>query len=308
MNTEKKGYTYILLGGCIWGSAGLFITIMNYFGAGSSLITFLRVFFAFIIMTAYTVFRYGPGSLKISRKALIVSLLLGVVCHGMYNAAYSVAVLKIGVAAGSVMLRLAPVFTAIVSMLIFSEKITAKKSMLLALNIFGCIIAITGGDFASFGILSAMGIICGLTAAFTHSLTPVISKLGTADINPAVMSVYSYLGASVFTLLFIHPFQGDAALNAGILISGFLYALLPTALSFLLYYMGSDLVTETSKIPALSSVETVVAAIIGGVFLHEHFGAVNITGLLIVMLSIVLLSSDRPAVLPVRTGIQKTTH
>lgn len=308
MNSERKGYIYILLGGCIWGSAGLFITVMNSFGANTSLITFLRVFFAFIIMTVYVLLRYGPSAFKINRKALLVCALLGIICHGLYNFVYSIAVLNIGVAAGSVMLRMAPVFTAVMSVAVFSEKITMKKGSLLALNIFGCFIAITGGDFKSFGGICLIGIICGIAAAFTHALTPIISKIGTSDTNPAVMSVYSYLAASLFVFVFMHPFSGDVTVNSGILISGFLYGMLPTSISFLLYYMGTEKIAETSKVPVLSSVETVVAAVIGVFFLNEAFGIVNITGLLIVMLSIILMSFEKSIHFSYRRSLQKYPH
>lgn len=294
MNKETKGYTYILLGGCIWGSAGLFVTIMSSFGAGTSQIAFLRVFFAFIIMAVYIAFRYGLSSFKISLKSLGICILLGLICHGIYNAVYSVAVLETGVAASSIMLRMAPVFTAMVSAPLFSEKIGPRKIALLALNIFGCILAITGGDFQSFGRLCLLGIVCGIAAAFTHSLTPVISRIGaSSNTNPAVMSVYSYLAASVFLLVFTHPFAEGFIMNTGITVTALLYALFPTSISFLVYYKGSAIIKETSKIPALSSVESIVAAIIGACFLHETFSIVHLTGLIIVLVSIVLLSCEK---------------
>ena len=84
--------------------------------------------------------------------------------------------------------------------------------------------------------------------------------------------------------------------------------MLPTSISFLLYYMGTEKIAETSKVPVLSSVETVVAAVIGVFFLNEAFGIVNITGLLIVMLSIILMSFEKSIHFSYRRSLQKYPH
>lgn len=71
---------------------------------------------------------------------------------------------------------------------------------------------------------------------------------------------------------------------------GFLYGLIPTAVAYLLYYMGVQKIKETSKVPVISSVETLVSVSCGVLLLGETLGIVNILGIGLVLSSIALMN------------------
>lgn len=290
-NSERLGYIEVLTGGTLWGFIGVFVLEMSKLGASSGMTSFLRMSFAFAILALITIAKYGITAFKVSRKTLFVCILLGLICHGIYNVFYNIAVVKTGITTSAVLLNVAPVFTAAASRILFKERITPQKAAALAINIIGCVLAVTGGNISLSG-LSVAGILFGIGAGFCYSMTAIIGRLAGDMTNAYVMSTYSYLAAAVFIAIFMHPWSGTA-MNAGILIWGFLYALIPTAIAYIFYYNGVQKIKESSKVPVFASTETVAAAIIGIVLYHEQIGIINIIGIILVLLSVVLMNIRR---------------
>lgn len=290
-NSGQLGYIEVLIGGTLWGFIGVFVLEMSRLGASSEMTSFLRMSFAFAILALITIAKYGINAFKVSRKTLFVCILLGLICHGIYNVFYNIAVVRTGITTSAVLLNVAPVFTAAASRILFRERITPQKALALAINIIGCVLAVTGGSISLSG-LSVAGILFGIGAGFCYSMTAIIGRLAGDMTNAYVMSTYSYLAAAVFIAIFMHPWSGTA-MNAGILIRGFLYALIPTAIAYIFYYNGVKKIKESSKVPVFASTETVAAAIIGIVLYHEQIGIINIIGIILVLLSVVLMNVRR---------------
>ena len=152
----NAGYLLVLSAGTLWGTIGLFVKQMGLNGSTPVITSFLRVFFAALIMLLLLcLVRGGRCSLHIGKKALMFCVVLGVVCHGVYNILYSLAVTLTGVSISAVLLNIAPVFTLLFSALLFSEHITGRRILAIIANIFGCILAVTNGklDAASFSVI-----------------------------------------------------------------------------------------------------------------------------------------------------------
>ena len=82
VDMEKKkilqGYLYVALAGSLWGIGGFFVTKMSENGASSFMTAFTGHFLAFIPLVVYLSAKQGLDGLKISKKGLIYSVLLGV--------------------------------------------------------------------------------------------------------------------------------------------------------------------------------------------------------------------------------------
>jgi drug/metabolite transporter (DMT)-like permease len=289
-NNEFKGYLLVFISGILWGTIGPFIRIMEYNNSSSSLTSFLRMAFAFIILAVITISKYGFGSLRIDKKSLLLCAILGLICHGINNLFYSIAVTLTGVTISAVLLNIAPVFTAMMSGLLFKEKITKGKSIVLVINILGCILAATGGKIDA-STLSITGILCGLASGFCYSMTAIIGRFLGEKSNAFVISTYSYMFAAIFLIIFTNPYETPAILNIYVLTTGFFYALIPTAIAYIFYYKGVQLITEISKVPIIASVETVIAGIIGLTAFNEKMNTMSLLGILLVMTSIGLMNS-----------------
>ena len=74
-----------------------------------------------------------------------------------------------------------------------------------------------------------------------------------------------------------------------------MFALIPTSLAYVLYYQGLQLIVESSKVPVIASVETVVATLIGIVIYRERLGIFSIIGVLLVLVSILLMNPSKKA-------------
>lgn len=290
-NPERIGYILIFAAGVLWGTIGLFVKRMEASGADALMISFLRVFFAFVIMFLFVMAKGGRKALLVRKRTLIFCILLGVVCHGVYNIFYSYAVTISGVAISAVLLNVAPVFTFLVSARCFCEKASAKKIIALVVNIAGCTLTATGGKL-DFDTAAIMGILCGIGAGFCYAMTAIFGRFANEDADPLAVSTYSYLFAALLLLIPARPWNlAHASQPGSVVIFGILFALIPTAIGYVLYYYGVQRVTESSKVPVIASVETVVAAVLGVAIYMERLNAVSILGIVIVLLSIYILAT-----------------
>ena len=288
-NQEQKGYIQVFIAGALWGCIGPLIQLMEQYGSNAFFTSFLRMAFSFLILAAITAAKYGVSSFRIRPKALLSCALLGLICHGIYNVFYSVAVVKAGVSVSAVLLNTAPIFTLIFSCLLFQEKITGIKIVALIVNILGCTLAAGVGSFDAV-TFSVVGIVCGVGAGLCYALTAIIGRLAGETGNIFVVSTYSYLFAAVFLMLFSRPFGEAAQMSKEVYILGFFLALIPTAIAYLFYYQGLQKITESSRVPVIASVETVVAVIIGVAAFKEKLTAISLAGILMVIFSILLMN------------------
>lgn len=292
-NLEYSGYALVFIAGALWGTIGLFVKQMQANGASALQISFLRVAFAFVLMFVITLLKNGRKSFVVSKKALFYSMLLGVVCHGIYNIFYCYAVMLAGVTISAVLLNVAPVFTFLVSAICFSEKADLRKMIALVINIVGCILAATGGKI-DVATVALTGLLCGVGAGICYGMTAIFGRYAAENTDPFVMSTYSYLFAALLLLIPSTPWKDISVLtNNKVLWYGFLLALIPTAIAYVIYYYGLQQITESSKAPVIASVETVVAAVLGIMVYRETIGQFHILGIIAVLFSIYLMNQKQ---------------
>lgn len=289
-NNQTGKYTLIMVSGCLWGTIGLFIKLLDNAGSSPSYTTFLRMGFAFLILTIAALIKEGAGSFRVSRRTLITCMLMGVVSMSINNLCYTNAVSLLGMSLGAALLYMAPVFTAIESRVIFSENIGKYKIAAIALNVIGCTLAATGGDFSGIHV-SAAGILFGIGAAFAYSTQNIFGRMATDDAPPFTVAAYNFMFAALFTLLAARPFSGVGdPLDPRILLYGFLFALIPTAAAYLLYFVGISGLTESNKVPVLCSLELVVAAVLGASVFSEHISIGMAAGIAMIFVSIIVIN------------------
>lgn len=289
-NDQAGKYTLIMIAGCLWGTIGLFIKLLDSAGSSPSYTTFLRMSFAFLILAIAALIKEGAGSFRVSRRTLITCMLMGVVSMSINNLCYTNAVSLLGMSLGAALLYMAPVFTAIESRVIFSENIGRHKMAAIALNVIGCTLAATGGDFSGIHV-SAAGLLFGVGAAFAYSTQNIFGRMATDDAPPFTVAAYNFMFAALFTLLAARPFYGVGdPLDPRILLYGFLFALIPTAAAYLLYFVGISGLTESSKVPVLCSLELVIAAVLGAAVFSEHISVGMAAGIAMIFVSIIVIN------------------
>ena len=286
LGKETLAILQILSAGILWGLVGPLVKMMELHGSTAASTSFIRMLFAFLIMTAFTAMKFGPKALIVDKRTLVACAVLGVVSNGIYN---MLAIANAGIAVSAVLLNTAPIFTTVFSMLVFHEGISLLKVIALCINVVGCSLAATGGQL-NLETLSVLGVSCGIASGFTYGMAAIITRIAGSATNTYVMSAYSYLFATISVLILFQPWTCPESYNAATIGYGFLLALIPTSLAYLLYYKGILKMKETSKVPIIASVEMIATAIISVVFFGEHLSPAAIFGIMLVVASIALMS------------------
>ena len=278
------------MSGVLWGTIGLFVKLLDARGSSSEYTTFMRMFFAFVMLFVITLVKEGIGAFRIGGKMMLSCVLLGFVSMSLNNLCYTNAVSRLGMSLAAALLYLAPVFTSIESKILFRETIGRRKMCALAINIAGCVLAATGGNFSEIRV-SAAGLLFGLGAALAYSTQNIFGRLATDEGSPFVVATYNFFFAALFTLVVARPWRTVGnMLDPQLLLYGALFALIPTTIAYLLYFKGIQGLTETSRVPVLCSVELVVAAILGVVLFHEPFPAMSAAGTVMILISIAIMN------------------
>ncbi len=290
---EKVPYISIAFAGALWGTNGLFIKNLSYLGIDNGfVISFLRFAFAIFFMGACIWALEGWRAFRINKCTFFCCMLLGLFCHAAYNVFYAYGCETAGLTLTAVLVNMAPIFTMFFSYVVYKESMTLKKCIAILLNITGCVCCATNGQL-DFSSVSFIGILFGIIAAIVYSTSAIVGRYSKENVSPFVVSFYCFVFASLCLLPFTKFWEGTLDLSNKVLIWAVIYSVVPTGLSYLFYYGGLKRMKESSKIPVLTSVETIVATFIAMTVFHEVIGIVSLIGILLVLSSILLINSKK---------------
>lgn len=281
----------ILTAGVLWGSIGFFTTLLSNMGMSTAGAAFFRML-ASSVMLALLLLLKGRGTslFRISKRGLMSCVLVGIVSQAAFNMCYMYTIEHAGMATAAVFLYTSPVFVAIMSRIFFRESLTGNKIIAIIINIAGCILAVTGGDFSEVK-LSGFGIVMGILAGFTYALLPVLSRTGADKEDPFTAAFYGQLFGMIVLFFLIRPYNGVGTEFVPRMIPVIIgLGIFPSAMAYSVYYSGLSRIEETSKVPVFASVETVVAALIGLVAFGQGLGIGKIAGIALVMISIAVMN------------------
>lgn len=288
---QNRGYLMVLAAGALWGTIGFFATLLSNFGMGAESVAFFRVLSASLVLAAILLVK-GKGTrlFRISRRGLLSCALVGFVSQAFYNICYMNAVEQCGMATAAVFLYTSPIYVALLSRLLFREPLTGNKLAAIAINILGCILTVTGGDFTGVK-LSLFGLAMGVLAGFTYALLPILSRTGADQEDPYTAAFYGQAFGALLLLVLVRPWQGvGVTFSWPIVLTLVGFGIVPSAMGYIVYYGGISRVTETSRIPVLASVETVVAALVGLAAFGQSVSLIKCAGIALVLCSIALMN------------------
>ena len=289
-----QGYLLVFISGVFWGFGGYLVTQMSNMGVSSLMTAFSGHFLALLPLLIYLLAKKGINGLKISRKGLLYSILLGALTKGIFKLANDTAVTLVGVATASILMYLAPVFAAIMSMLFFKEKLRGYQHFAVFLNLLGCILMVTGGNFAELNI-SGLGLTLGAIAGFLYALNTIIGKVAANGDDPETMTFYMLLFSAITMGIFAKPWQQlDLFTNSTFLFWAILNSMSTGLIANILYLKGLSLNVDASKATIIASGEVIIATLSGVLLLSEKINFVGTFGILIMLVSIVLMNINIP--------------
>ncbi len=287
MGEKSKGYVFIAIAGLLWATLGLFGKFLMGNGLASEQVAFTRLFFGFIVLGIYSSIR-TPQILKISKKGIIYSVIIGIICQAMFNLCYFKAIDIVGVSIAAVLLYTSPLFLAIFSKVCYKENITRSKLFSLILCFIGAIMAVTGGRL-DFQGLNAFGLLLGILSAIAYALMPTISKNALKEFSSSTILVYSFLFGAIFMIPSSKPWEIlNYANNLDVLFCMLMLGIVPAALAYIFYATGISKGVELSVAGVVASVELVGSVIIGCTIIGESFSLGKLFGVMLMLISAVV--------------------
>lgn len=293
-NRATLGYLLIFLAGAGWGTGGIWITNLNRLGASSLITGFVGHFFALPMIAIAILATLGPKGFKISKRGLMFATIMGIVTKGCFKMAYDTSVATVGMSTAAVVLYTAPVFVAIMSMIVFKEKLRMNNYVALIMNLIGVFLMVTLGDFTNLNV-SPFGITLGLTAAFLHASNTIMAKLSGSDDDSLTMTFYMLLFSTITQGIFSQPWsEANRVLftDGSFLFWAVMNAAVTGAFANLLYLKGMSTDIDASKAPVISSVEVIVATLLGVVVFSEAMNWVGVFGVILMITSIYLMNRE----------------
>ena len=199
INQRSKGIILAVITAVMWGIMGIFVRDLSHYQFSNIEISFFRcalagaAYFLFLLVK-------NPSALKINLKGLIICVLYGAIAYSISFVSYSVSVSRIPVGVATVLMFMSPIWVAILSTVMFREKLEKSKIVTIFICLIGAVLVaniIGAGNIK----LDAIGILAGIVNGIGVALQILLPKFFAKEYDRDTLLVYGFLGAA-FVLLF----------------------------------------------------------------------------------------------------------
>lgn len=287
MKKQGLGMIMILAAASMWGTIGFLTRKIAPLGFSSLSLIFYRAITTSAVL-ALIILLKDKRLFKIKIRDIWIFIGSGIVSFFAFNVCYMLSIGSNSLAAAAILLYTSPVFVMILSVLIFGEKISVKKGAALLFALCGCALVSFGGEVR----ISLAGLLLGLGSGLGYAL---YSIFGTIALNKGystlTITFYTFAFASLASLSCADlsttlPLFTENAMDIPIVI---MFSVWVTVLPYLLYTKGMAYNNATIA-SIVSTVEPVVAALLGFAFFGENPGLTGVVGIAFVILSILILN------------------
>ncbi|QDP41097.1 DMT family transporter [Radiobacillus deserti] len=276
-------YFITVLGASFWGLTGLFVeSLYNYGFTAWEIVTLRLSSSSFILFCFMSLF--ARHHLRIQVKHIPYFIGLGVFSIVIFNWCYFTVMEQTSMSIAVVLLYTSPIFVAILSRIIFKEKVTRKKTVSIILTLVGCALVVKLVPIGNVNI-PAISLILGLLSAFFCALYSIIGKFISWHYNFLTITFYALLMGSIF----IFPTSGlwkktEAFQYTEVWINIVGIAVVSTILAYTFYTFGLAYI-ESSKAAILGAMEPIIAVLIGVIVFDDSFNTLQVIGIFFVISS-----------------------
>ncbi|HEX6982194.1 MAG TPA: EamA family transporter [Balneolaceae bacterium] len=290
-STNRLAYSFVLFGAVLWGTIGLYVDELSAAGFTALQIVTLRVVCAAVMLVIFLAVK-NPNLLKIDFKDSFSFIGTGIFSIVFFNWCYFTAIEEVSLSVAVILLYTGPAFVVIFSRIFFKEPLTSLKVTALILTITGCAF-VTGAVPVGGQNISLYGLLVGLGSGFGYALYSVFGKHALKKYEPMTVITYTFLFAAGVMLPVNSPTidvdQLDS-LRIWLIILGL--GFFPTALAYWLYTVGLSKI-ESSRASITATVEPLVAVLIGVAIFNETLTFYQLSGMLLILISVVLIQLKR---------------
>lgn len=284
---KKLAPLMVIGAGCLWGCMGILVRGMNTIGLETMEIVAVRCLVTFACMTV--------GLLIINRKAFRICIKdlwcfigTGVLSIVFFNYCYFKTITMTSLSVAAILLYTAPSIVMVLSAVLFGERMSGKKLAALAVTFAGCVCVTGGLDQAS---MTLGGILTGLGAGLGYALYSIFGRYAIErGYHSLTITLWTFGMAALGCIPIIdmgHVLEQYAVHPEAILTSLF-WIFMTTVVAYILYTVGLQHM-ETGKASVITSIEPVVASVIGCILYSENLTMAGMIGMALVVGAIVLL-------------------
>lgn len=284
-----RSYLLVLAAGVCWGMIGVFTKRINALGFTEMQMLFVKGVLSALVLLVLTAVR-DRRQLRLKKWTdLRYFIGTGICSFTLFSWGYMRAVNLTSLGVAAVLLYTAPTFVMLFSLVLFREKMTKRKAIVLAMTFLGCVLVtglLEGGT-----TVTAAGIAIGLLSGVSYALYSIFGTYAIrAGYGPLTISFYTFLTAAVFMAFCVDPIAVAEKITAqgqwGFTV---LFALLTTVVPYLCYTKGlSGLPASLASVTA--TIEPVVAAALGIVVFHESASLGKVLGIVLVLAAVVIMN------------------
>lgn len=286
MTNKTKGFIEAMVSSCTFGLIPLFS--MPCLNAGMTTLSVIT-------------YRYGLGCLAMAAIALSLKqnlkitwteawriFILAVFNNlGAFTLIYGYKFMDSG-AATTIQFSY-PVFTCIIMMLFFHERLTLRTATAIVLAVAG--VACLSGYHPGTTNISVAGVVIELLAGLTYAIYLVLVPMfKTRNIESSKLTFYVFLFSTLQLVAVQLPCSGtiDMPPNAMVIVNLLLLGLIPTAISNYTLILSIKKIGSTLA-SILGALEPLTAMIVGVCVFGEHFSLTIAVGFIAIIFSVMLL-------------------
>lgn len=291
LEIDRKGYLYVSLAAVLFAVSGTCAKFLFNEGISAQQLIQLRTSLACAGLMIWLGLAYSKR-LKISWSDLPYFVCLGVFGIGAAQYFYLFAISKINVAAAILLHYTGPVFVALYALIVQGKKIGIQGLLAIIGTLGGSFLVVGAYNFQLLA-MNRMGIIGGLLAAVSFAIYSILSAQGMQKYSPWTVLFYGMLFAAVIWHILYPPMEAFRSSYSTVQWGWILFiGVGGTIVPFWLYFEGINRIQPTHA-SITATIEPIAAGITAAVFLGEQMEPLQITGGLVVIVSIVILQLNR---------------
>lgn len=279
-------YVYILAAGALWGTIGLFFNHLSALGLTRFQIMLLRIGIAAVFLGIYICCN-NKALFRIALRDWWMFFGTGICSLMFFNYCYFTSIALTSVSVAAVLLYTAPMMVMVMSVILFHEKFTLRKGVVVGMTFIGCVL-VTGLSGST--AIKPFGVVMGLASGFGYALYSIFSTYALKKYHSITITFYTFVLAALATLPLSEPGQLFPMLQQpAVLLYGLGLAILACLFPYLLYTRGLTGVVA-SHASVMATVEPVVATIIGVAVFGDAMTSAKFSGIVLILSGIVLMN------------------
>ncbi|CAM4424108.1 DMT family transporter [Corallococcus exiguus] len=289
MQTRTAGFLLVALSGASFGALGLFARLAYAAGTDMPTLLFLRFTLAGLVLAGVMVAKGG----RWPRGRLLWGLVaLGAVGYFTEGSVYFIALQHASAGLVALLLYLFPALVALIQVALGREHLSRRRWLAVGLALCGTALTVDPGPDAK-----PLGIGLGVLSAVIYALYVLSSARIAGPAGPLAASTVVPLsaGAAFGALMLVKGPSFPQTPGGWAAVAGL--ALLSTVVAMLTFFAGLKRIGPVNT-SLLSTLEPVMAVVLGAIFLGERLSLRQGLGGLLILVAVVVLArsdSSRPA-------------